>query len=118
MMDTLHHWANDFLVWVGFGTLVGLAAKAVLPGRDSGGSIATILMGACGTMVGSGMLALFWEGGRVTPLSPLGFVAATLGSVLLLVCHRMLAGKFFHESGTGPTHPPRGRRRVTVQTTD
>ena len=34
-------WANDLLVWVGFCTLVGLMAKAIMPGRDPGGAVAT-----------------------------------------------------------------------------
>jgi uncharacterized membrane protein YeaQ/YmgE (transglycosylase-associated protein family) len=112
----VRHWANDLLVWVGFGTLVGLAAKAVMPVRDPGGAVATLLMGIGGTVVGSGLLVLSGGGQRVTPLSPLGFVAATAGAFVLLLFHRMLSGSFFKENGTGATVPsarPR-RRRVVV----
>ena len=45
--------ANDVLVWVGFGTLVGLLAKAIMPGRDPGGTVATLMMGIGGTVIGS-----------------------------------------------------------------
>ena len=32
----VHQWANDVLVWIGFGTVVGLLAKAIMPGREFG----------------------------------------------------------------------------------
>jgi len=35
--------------WVGFGTIVGLMAKAIMPGRDPGGAVATLSMGVGGT---------------------------------------------------------------------
>ena len=62
---------NEFLVWVGFGTLVGLAAKAIMPGRDPGGAIATLLMGIAGCVIGCGTLFFFYEGAKVTPISPM-----------------------------------------------
>ena len=61
---------NEFLVWVGFGTIVGLAAKAIMPGRDPGGAVGTLLMGIVGCIIGCGTLMFFWEGNRVTPISP------------------------------------------------
>jgi uncharacterized membrane protein YeaQ/YmgE (transglycosylase-associated protein family) len=99
--EITHQWANDILVWIGFGTLVGLAAKALMPGRDKGGAVATLLMGIGGTVVGSGLLVCLGGGQRVTPLSLVGFVAATAGAFLLLCFHRMLGGAFFREEGTG-----------------
>lgn len=89
------------LVWIGFGTLVGLLAKAIMPGRDPGGSLTTIIMGISGTVIGSGTLMYLWNIERPTPLSPLGFFAATLGATLLLVFYRVLGGYYFDESGTG-----------------
>lgn len=32
--EPFQQWANDVLVWIGFGTLVGLLAKTIMPGRD------------------------------------------------------------------------------------
>ena len=43
MMEIVRTSLNEMLRWVGFGTLVGLAAKAIMPGRDPGGAVATIL---------------------------------------------------------------------------
>lgn len=108
---------NELLVWVGFGTLVGLAAKGIMPGRDPGGAIATVLMGIGGSVIGCGMLYFFWDGARVTPISPMGFGAATAGAFVLLAFYRLLAGSFFVEAEDGErtiyrTH--RRRRRRTL----
>ncbi len=109
--------AHEFLVWVGFGTLVGLAAKAIMPGRDPGGTVATVLMGIGGSVIGCGTLFFFWDGARVTPISPMGFAAATAGGFVLLAFYRLLAGSFFIEAEDGErtihrTH--RRRRRRTL----
>jgi uncharacterized membrane protein YeaQ/YmgE (transglycosylase-associated protein family) len=119
--DVVRHWANDLLVWVGFGTVVGLLAKAIMPGRDQGGALATLLMGVGGPVVGCGTLMYFWEGKRVTPLSLLGFLAATVGAFALLFFHRLLNGAFFREEGTGlprRTWLPRPRRRAAQPARD
>src|SRR4051812_10450765 len=41
-------WAQYFLMWIGFGTLVGLVAKWLLPGKDPGGAFATLVIGIIG----------------------------------------------------------------------
>ena len=117
--EFLQQLANDVLVWVGFGTLVGLLAKAVMPGRDPGGAIVTVMMGIGGSVIGSGVLVYFWEGQRVTPISPLGFLVATGGAFLLLFFYRLLAGRFFRE-GVDPDliEPVRRRRRSLRRRSD
>jgi uncharacterized membrane protein YeaQ/YmgE (transglycosylase-associated protein family) len=113
VLEVLHQLANDVFVWIGFGTLAGLFAKAILPGRDSGGTVATVLMGVGGTAVGLGLVALFFDRKHVTPLSGLGFVAGTFGAVFILLFHRLLSGRFFREEGTGVgVSAPRARKRV------
>ena len=106
-------WANDFLVWVGFGTLVGLMAKAVMPGRDPGGAVATLMMGVGGTIIGCSTLMYFSNGQRITPISPLGFLVASLGAFVLLFFYRLLGGRFFVEGDRGMQFrlPHYGRRR-------
>jgi uncharacterized membrane protein YeaQ/YmgE (transglycosylase-associated protein family) len=106
--------AHEFLVWVGFGTLVGLAAKAVMPGRDPGGTVATLMMGISGSLIGCSLLAFLWEGHRITPISPVGFVVGTVGAFLLLAFYRLMSGRFFVETGTtanADRQPPSKRRR-------
>ena len=108
LMEQVQLWANDILVWIGFGTVVGLLAKAIMPGRDPGGAVATLAMGIGGTVIGCGAVSFFYEGHRVTPISLLGLVVATTGASILLFFYRLLAGYWFVE---GETRPRRWLRR-------
>jgi uncharacterized membrane protein YeaQ/YmgE (transglycosylase-associated protein family) len=99
---------NDFLVWIGFGTLTGLLAKAIMPGRDPGGAVATVIMGILGSVIGCGTLLFFWEGKRITPVSPIGLLVATTGAFVLLAFYRILAGRWFRDEERRPII----RRRV------
>jgi len=97
-LEMLQHWANDVLVWVGFGTIVGLVAKGIMPGRDPGGAVATLAMGIGGTVIGCGVFAYFsGSTERITPISPLGFAVATGGAFILLFFYKLLGGYFFIE---------------------
>ncbi len=89
---------NELLRWVGFGTLVGLAAKAIMPGRDPGGAVTTMLMGIGGSVIGCGTVMFFWREASIDPISGKGFFAATAGAFMLLFFYRLLAGSFFTES--------------------
>ena len=101
--EPFQQWANDVLVWIGFGTLVGLLAKAIMPGRDPGGAVATLAMGIGGTVIGCGTLSYFYKGQRVTPISPMGLVVATAGAFIILFFYRLLSGYWFVE-GDIPLH--------------
>ncbi|MFM2094785.1 MAG: hypothetical protein RIS70_1909 [Planctomycetota bacterium] len=89
-------WANDILVWVGFGTIVGLLARAIMPGRDPGGAVATLCMGIVGTLIGCGVWSFFYNA-RVTPISPMGFAVGTAGAFILLFFYKLLGGYWFIE---------------------
>jgi uncharacterized membrane protein YeaQ/YmgE (transglycosylase-associated protein family) len=104
----MEQWANDVLVWIGFGTLVGLLAKAIMPGRDPGGPIATMAMGIGGTVIGCGVL-MFVANERVSPITPIGFLVATGGAFIILFFYRLLGGKIIKEGA--PTQP----QRVVIQ---
>lgn len=103
--------AEHILIWVGYGTLVGLLAKAIMPGRDPGGAIATVAMGIGGSILGSGVLAYFWEGHRVTPISTVGFLVGTGGAFVLLAFYRLMAGYYFTEGQVRRTYAARRRTR-------
>ena len=77
----------DMLTWILFGLIVGLVAKLLMPGRDPGGFIITILLGVAGAMLGGfiGRALGFYRPGE-----PAGFLMAVLGSLLLLALYRML----------------------------
>lgn len=95
MMQQIQYWAHEGLVWIGFGTLVGLVAKGVMPGRDPGGPIATVMMGIVGSVIGGGTLALILPTHRVSPISLLGFIVATVGALVLLAFFRLFVGRWF-----------------------
>jgi uncharacterized membrane protein YeaQ/YmgE (transglycosylase-associated protein family) len=99
--EVARQWANDVLVWIGFGTLAGLLAKAIMPGRDPGGAVATLAMGIGGVVIGCGSVSYFFDGPRVTPISPIGFLVSTGGAFVLLFFYRLLGGRFIKEGDRG-----------------
>ncbi|MEZ6103007.1 MAG: GlsB/YeaQ/YmgE family stress response membrane protein [Pirellulaceae bacterium] len=105
-------WVNDVLVWIGFGTVVGLLAKAIMPGRDPGGTVATLAMGIAGAVIGCGTASLFLNGRRIIPISIEGLLVATAGAFTLLFFYRMLSGYWFDEGHVEHARPYR-RRRTT-----
>jgi uncharacterized membrane protein YeaQ/YmgE (transglycosylase-associated protein family) len=74
------------LGWIVFGLVVGIVAKLVMPGRDPGGIIITMLLGIVGAVVG-GFLgrALGFYG----PGEPAGFLMSLVGAIVLLALYRM-----------------------------
>ena len=74
--------------WIVFGLLVGLVAKFLMPGRDPGGFIITILLGIAGALVGGYIGRGFgWYGEG----DPVGFLMAVAGAILLLILYRQVA---------------------------
>ena len=73
------------LGWIVFGLIVGALAKLVMPGRDPGGILVTILLGIAGALLG-GFLgrSLGWYG----PTDAAGFLMALVGAVFLLWLYR------------------------------
>ncbi len=80
--NTMH-----FLWMLIIGLIVGAIAKFLMPGKDPGGIIVTILIGIAGAFI-AGILgrALGWysEG------EPVGFIASVVGAILLLIIYRLL----------------------------
>ncbi len=111
-LDLLQDYMNLGLTWIGFGTVVGLAAKAIMPGRDPGGSVATLLMGIVGTLIGCAILQYFSQGQAVEPVSIKGFFVGTAGALVILVFYKVLGGYWFEEGETNfLQHKLRRRRR-------
>ena len=111
MLSEFQPWLELILQWVGFGTCVGLLAKAIMPGRDPGGAVATLLMGIVGVVIGCGVYTLIF-GSRVKPVSFEGLIAGTAGAFVILLFYRMLSGFIIDEAGSDdPIERPRRRRR-------
>ena len=77
--------------WIVIGGLAGAIAKLLMPGRDPGGCIITVLLGIAGALV-AGWLgrAIGWYGANDQGA---GFVAAIVGAFLLLLISRLIAGR-------------------------
>jgi uncharacterized membrane protein YeaQ/YmgE (transglycosylase-associated protein family) len=80
----------DILWTILIGLVAGALAKLIMPGRDPGGIIVTILLGIGGALVArfvGRMLGWYAEG------EPAGFIAATLGAIVILAIYRMVRGR-------------------------
>jgi uncharacterized membrane protein YeaQ/YmgE (transglycosylase-associated protein family) len=83
--------------WVIFGLVAGLIAKALMPGRDPGGCIITVLLGIAGAIVGGYLAQLLKIGGPSAKPGDQGFFVrlafAVVGAVILLAVYRYIAGR-------------------------
>lgn len=78
------------LGWILFGLIVGALAKLVMPGRDPGGIIITMLLGIAGAVIGGFVGRAM---GFYGPNEPAGFLMSFVGAVILLALYRMFAGR-------------------------
>jgi uncharacterized membrane protein YeaQ/YmgE (transglycosylase-associated protein family) len=80
----------SILLTIVVGAIVGALAKLVMPGKDPGGIIITILLGIAGSFV-AGMLgsALGWYEAGEGP----GIIAGIIGAVILLAIYRVVVGR-------------------------
>jgi uncharacterized membrane protein YeaQ/YmgE (transglycosylase-associated protein family) len=72
------------------GFLAGLVAKLLMPGRDPGGFIVTILLGIAGAFVATylGQAVGWYQAGEGA-----GFIGAIIGAVVILAIYRAIAGR-------------------------
>ena len=78
------------LGWILFGLIAGVIAKLLMPGRDPGGFIVTILLGIAGAFLGGFLgqaMGLYGEGEAA------GIFMAILGAIILLAIYRMVVGR-------------------------
>jgi uncharacterized membrane protein YeaQ/YmgE (transglycosylase-associated protein family) len=92
--DTLSDLAHSGVVsWIILGLIAGGIAKILLPGRDPGGVVGTVLIGIAGAFIGGWLSATFLD----RPIDnnfvdPSLWVAAIAGSLVLLIVYRLLFG--------------------------
>ena len=75
------------LSWIVFGLVIGFIAKLLMPGKDPGGFIVTILLGIAGALVGGfiGRAMGIYESNQTA-----GWLMSILGAIILLALYRML----------------------------
>ncbi|GAA4724787.1 GlsB/YeaQ/YmgE family stress response membrane protein [Sphingomonas lutea] len=79
------------LAWIVIGGIAGGIAKLLMPGKDPGGCIVTILLGVAGALVAGwlGRLVGWYDAGD----QGAGFIAAIVGAFLILLIYRVVAGR-------------------------
>lgn len=77
-----------WVAWILIGLIAGAIAKALMPGRNPGGCLLTIVLGIAGALV-AGFLGQ--QIGWYEPGEGAGFLAAIVGSVILLFAYRLIA---------------------------
>lgn len=78
------------LAWIVIGGIAGAIAKLLMPGRDPGGCIITVLLGVVGALVAG------WLGRQIGWYDMgegAGFLAAVVGAFLILLVYRLIAGR-------------------------
>jgi uncharacterized membrane protein YeaQ/YmgE (transglycosylase-associated protein family) len=77
------------LSWIVLGLIAGILAKLIMPGKDPGGFIVTILLGIAGAFVG-GWLGTMMGVASFSGFTLQGIVVATLGAIVLLALYRLI----------------------------
>jgi uncharacterized membrane protein YeaQ/YmgE (transglycosylase-associated protein family) len=80
--------SSHSILWILLiGLVIGAVAKLLMPGRDPGGCIVTMLLGIAGAFVASYLgQAIGWY----RPGEPAGFIGSIVGAILLLLLYRLL----------------------------
>lgn len=78
------------LGWILFGLIVGVVAKLLMPGRDPGGFIVTMVLGIVGAVLGGmiGRAMGFYREGE-----PAGWLMSIVGAVIVLFIYRAVVGR-------------------------
>jgi uncharacterized membrane protein YeaQ/YmgE (transglycosylase-associated protein family) len=81
-----------WIAWIIFGLIAGLIAKFLMPGRDPGGFIVTIIIGILGAVLG-GFIGTQLGLGSVDGFNMISFALAVLGAVILLFIYRLIKAR-------------------------
>lgn len=87
----------EYLMMAALGLVAGLLAKFLVPGRDPGGLLVTILIGIAGSFVGGFVVAQLNIGdmglGAVAGIDIFQVLTATGGAIILLILYRLIFGR-------------------------
>jgi uncharacterized membrane protein YeaQ/YmgE (transglycosylase-associated protein family) len=81
---------RGFLGWIIIGIVAGVLGKFIMPGKDPGGFIVTILLGIAGALLAGfiGQAVGFYSAGEGA-----GWIGATVGAIILLAIYRVVKGR-------------------------
>ena len=92
----------SWILFILFGLVIGLLARALVPGRQNIGIIWTLVLGVAGSLLG-GWVAHMITGASYDRISVVGFIGSLIGAVVLLLAYLAIVRR------TGHTLP--GQRR-------
>ncbi len=87
------------IAWIVFGFIIGLIARAIVPGRQHMGFVATTILGIVGSVLGGIVASAIGGGGSLADWHTAGVIGSLIGAIVVL----LVAGGMFT-----------GRRRATV----
>jgi uncharacterized membrane protein YeaQ/YmgE (transglycosylase-associated protein family) len=79
----------NILLWCLFGLIAGAVAKFIMPGKDPGGMIVTILLGIVGAVVGGFLSSKLFDFDATTGFNLPSFGIAVAGALLVLILYRV-----------------------------
>ena len=82
------NWVNVTFLWIGFGAVVGLIARSLLPGEEPKGALGTVSLGVGGSCVGLFLFSVIWRTEHFNPIGPLGFFVSILAAMGILLTFR------------------------------
>jgi uncharacterized membrane protein YeaQ/YmgE (transglycosylase-associated protein family) len=77
------------LTWILFGLIAGAVAKFIMPGKDPGGCLGTVVIGILGAVIGGFVGTELLNIGSVTGFNLRSFGIAILGAIILLILYRV-----------------------------
>ncbi|MFF4324109.1 GlsB/YeaQ/YmgE family stress response membrane protein [Streptomyces sp. NPDC001568] len=81
------------IAWILIGLFAGFIAKALMPGKDPGGVVITMLIGIAGGLLGGWLGKVIFGVDSINGFFHLStWIAAIVGSVILLIVHRLVTG--------------------------
>ena len=81
------------IAWIIFGLIAGVIAKLLMPGRDPGGCIITILLGIVGAFVGGFIFEQLTGRPDVMRFDFGSLVVAVIGAIIVLLIYHLIAGR-------------------------
>lgn len=79
--------------WIVFGLIAGVIAKIIMPGRDPGGCVITMLLGVVGAFVGGFLYEFFTGVPQYTRFDIPSLLTAIVGALVVLLVYRLIVGR-------------------------
>ena len=99
LSPTAQQWATVVLIWLGFGIVVGLLAKLLLPSRRPSGPWGTLVIGILGSFLGPLVVVTVWRRADFNPISPVGLLASVGGAICFLLVYRFVVAMSLSNAG-------------------